>query len=126
MTALDVASDDETPAVQAVLDALDDADCRAIVRRLDGAMTARELSEACDIPLSTVYRKLDRLTEASLVDERLDLRADGHHTRRYRLAFGRVRFALGDDRGLEATIARPSDSADERLARLWSEVRTGR
>ncbi|WP_353635591.1 hypothetical protein ABSL23_17230 (plasmid) [Halobacterium sp. NMX12-1] len=32
-------------------------------------MTAPELIDACDIPKSMVYRKLDRLSDASLVHE---------------------------------------------------------
>ena len=113
----------EDPDLQAVLDALDDPDCRAIVRQLDDPMTASELSEATDVPLSTVYRKMDLLSEASLVTELTEVRSDGHHTTRYGVAFEQVSFELTDDRDLSVAIDRPPESTDERLADMWSEVR---
>ncbi|SDZ75891.1 Helix-turn-helix domain-containing protein [Haloplanus vescus] len=113
----------ETPALQSVLDALDDADCRTIVKHLDEPMTANEISDVCDIPMSTTYRKLDLLTEASLLAESTEIRADGHHTTRYRIDFEAVEIGLDEDRTLEISVARPAQSADERLASLWSEVR---
>lgn len=54
---------------QAVLDALRDRDCRRVVSAVaDDPLTARECSRDCDIPLSTVYRKLELLEAAGLVD----------------------------------------------------------
>lgn len=86
-------------------------------------MTASELSEVCDIPLSTTYRKLELLTEASLLEELTEIRMDGHHTTRYRPAFDVVEIALDDEREFEVSIDRPVRTADERLERLWTEVR---
>lgn len=111
------------PDLQAVLDALEDPDCRQIVRELDEPKTARELSESCDMATSTTYRKLERLSDASLVDERTKIRSGGHHTTQYTVAFESVRIALTDEQDFELSIARPAKAADERLANLWSEVR---
>lgn len=111
------------PDLQDVLDALDDPGCREIVRHLETPMTANEVSEACDIPLSTTYRKLDRLSAASLVEERTEIRVGGHHTTRHELDFEAVRIALDESREFGVAITRPARSADEQLARLWSEVR---
>ena len=69
---------DETPQLQAVLDALDDPACRTIIKELDEPMTANELADETDIPLSTLYRKIDLLTDASLVVETTEIRDDGH------------------------------------------------
>lgn len=113
----------EQPTLEAVLDALDDPDCRAIIRALEEPMTASELSDQCDIPLSTTYRKLDKLTEATLLDEITEIRKDGRHTTRYRNHFKEVLIALDEDRRLELSLSRPPRPADERLADLWSEVR---
>lgn len=113
----------DDPAVGDVLDALADPDCRTIVERLEEPMTAQEISEECDIPLSTTYRKLERLTEAGLLDERTEIRRDGHHATLYVPGFEAVEFSLDEDRRLEVEVSRPARSADERLARLWSEVR---
>jgi hypothetical protein len=73
---------EDSPELQTILDALDDQDCRAIVSALDGPMTADEVADAADVPLSTTYRKLDLLTEASLLEEGIEIRADGRTTRR--------------------------------------------
>lgn len=54
---------DTEDAVQTVLDAFEDADCRAILDRTsDESLTASEVATACDLPLSTTYRKLELLT----------------------------------------------------------------
>ncbi|WP_158059428.1 winged helix-turn-helix domain-containing protein [Halorussus halophilus] len=119
----DPAGTANAPDLQAVLDALDDPDCRAIVRQLDEPMTASELSDATDVPLSTVYRKLDLLSDASLVTELTEVRSDGHHTTRYGLDFEEVSVELTEERTLSVAIERPPESTDERLADMWSEVR---
>ncbi|MFB6102438.1 MAG: helix-turn-helix domain-containing protein [Haloplanus sp.] len=121
--ARDPLSGDDPPDLQSVLDALDDADCRTIIQHLDEPMTATEVSEECDIPMSTTYRKLDLLTDASLLTEGTEIRPDGHHATRYQLDFETVEFGLTDDRELDVAIDRPAHTADERLASLWGEVR---
>lgn len=62
------------PELDVVFRALEDQLCREIITELDEPMTVAELSETCDIPLSTTYRKVDRLEEASLVTERTEIR----------------------------------------------------
>ena len=115
--------DENVPDLQSVLDALDDPDCRTIVERLTEPMTANEVSEAADVPLSTTYRKLDLLTEASILKERTEIREGGHHTTKYVLDFEAVQIALSEDQEFEVSFTRPARSADERLSKLWSEVR---
>mgnify|MGYP000084751542 CR=1 FL=1 len=114
---------DSQPELESILDALNDDDCRRIVEALSEPMTAEEISEATDIPLSTTYRKLDRLTDASLLEEGVEVRKDGQHVSRYILVFDEVNISLSDERELEVELSRDEMSADERLAALWSEVR---
>jgi DNA-binding transcriptional ArsR family regulator len=114
---------DESPDLQNVLDALDDPDCRDIVTVLEQPMTADQISEAADVPLSTTYRKLDLLTEASLLEEGVEIRPDGQHASRYTIAFEEVIIGLTEDREFDVDISRRPRTADERLANLWSEVR---
>jgi DNA-binding transcriptional ArsR family regulator len=114
--------DAETPQLQDVLDSLDDPACRSIIQQLEEPMTASELSEACDIPLSTTYRKLELLSEASLLEERVKIRTDSQNTTRYVLAFDEVRIGLDDDRSIEVAIKRRERTPDQRLFDLWSEV----
>ena len=121
----DSLDDSEEPALQEVLDTLDDPDCRAILDALDEPMTTKEIADRCGIALSSTYRKVERLADASMLDERVEVRADGHHTTTYAVDIEAVLIALNETREFELTIERPSRTADERLARLWSEVREG-
>lgn len=108
--------------LQAVLEALDDPDCRTIVEHLEEPMTASEIADATGIPLSTTYRKLDRLTEATIVEEHTEIRSDGHHATLYRCNFESVEVTLEDGQSFAVDISRPTTSPDERLAGIWSEV----
>ena len=114
---------EESPELQTVLGALDDPDCRRIVRQLDEPMTASQISNRCDIPASTTYRKLETLTDASILNEQTTIRTDGHHTAEYVRAFEEVTVFLDGQRQFEVSITRPTHSADEQLAGLWAEVR---
>jgi DNA-binding transcriptional ArsR family regulator len=116
-------ADEEDPDLQDVLDALDDPECRDIVNVLEEPMTASEISEASDVPLSTTYRKLELLTEASLLEEGVDIRPDGQHASTYQIDFEEVVIALSEQREFQVSIARRARTADERLENLWSEVR---
>lgn len=116
---------DTAPASETVLETLGDEPTRAILEELSEPMTANELSEACDIPLSTMYRKLDRLTEASLVTESTEIRRSGQHTTRYSRDFTDLTVWIDDDEQLVTAIERPDGerSADRRLEELWTELR---
>jgi DNA-binding transcriptional ArsR family regulator len=95
--------DDET--VQSILDALDDAHCRCILTATDGeALSASEISETCDLALSTVYRKLDTLTDLGLLSEQLRVRRSGKHTSEYRRAVDDVTVSVSPD-GIELRVA---------------------
>ncbi|MFC6872306.1 MULTISPECIES: helix-turn-helix domain-containing protein [Halobellus] len=113
----------EPSDLRSVLDALDDEDARAIIRELEEPRTASEISERCDIPLSTTYRKLDLLTDAELLEEGTEIRSDGHHTTTYAVAFEEVRIALTETRKLDVRISRPDHGPEERLADIWTAVK---
>ena len=112
----------DEPDTGAVLDALDDSDARVILERLDEPMSAAEVADECDIARSTVYRKLSRLSEASLLTEETRLRADGHHTTRYRVDFESVVVEFSERRTLGVEVVRP-DAPGAKLASMWAEVR---
>ena len=115
----------DPPSVDDVLDALADDDARRIVSSLSDPKTASDISEECDIPLSTTYRKLELLTEASLLSESTDIRRDGQHTTRYSVSFETITVSLAEEneREFEIEFTRPDRTRDERLADLWSELR---
>ncbi len=111
------------PDLGAVLDALEDDDCRTIIEHLEEPMTAAELSDETEIPSSTMYRKLDLLSEAALVDEGTEVRPDGHHASVYVTDFDEVRVQLDEDRSLDVTVERDETEPEERLSAMWTEVR---
>ena len=128
----DPSRDPEPPSVDEVLDALADDAARRIVAALIEPKTASELSDECDIPLSTTYRKLEMLTDASLLSESTDIRRDGQHTTRYSVSFDAVTVSVdggedgegdADRREFDVEFSRPERTRDERLADLWSELR---
>lgn len=119
----DPSVEDDPPDIDTVLAALHDNDCRAILTELDTPRTARSLLDRCDIPRSTLYRKLDQLSEATLVSEGTEIREDGSHATQYRLNFEDVIVTPTDSVSLEVEIDRPARNPDERLAEMWSEVR---
>lgn len=72
---------DET--LDAAFDALSDPDCRAILSAADAPMTTSELADACDIALSTAYRKVERLSETPLLVEGIRFDPNGDHAAEY-------------------------------------------
>ena len=115
--------DSGEPNLGAVLDALDDDDCRTIIEHLEEPMTAPELSDETDIPSSTMYRKLELLSEAALINEGTEIRPDGHHASVYVTDFDEVRVQLNGDRSLDVTVERDERDAEERLSAMWRAVR---
>lgn len=86
-------------AVDDLLTALDDPGCRAILGATgEEALSARELSERCDLPLSTTYRKLDRLTDLGLLSERTRVRPSGRHANEYARRVASVQVSLDTGR----------------------------
>lgn len=86
---------------------LADETTRELLAALDRPMSAGELSDACDVPRSTVYRRVDRLAGTPLLDDRVVVRDDGHHTVKYDLAVTGLRVRLTDDATVEVEVDRP-------------------
>jgi DNA-binding transcriptional ArsR family regulator len=103
-------------AAELVLDALDDEDCRRILgATATEPLSAQELADRLDLPRSTAYRKLERLTEAGLVRERTRVRPSGHHTSEYARVVEDVDVHVGPDGGVEVAVdrgTRPQVGAD--------------
>jgi DNA-binding transcriptional ArsR family regulator len=92
--------------VEALLTTLSDPKCRAIL--LTSArqpMTASELSEELDLPISTVYRKLNHLTDLPLLEETTDLTPDGKHPHRYECRIDEIRVSVATRDGETTDVA---------------------
>ncbi|AFZ71384.1 winged helix-turn-helix domain-containing protein [Natronobacterium gregoryi] len=105
--------------LDAVVGALDDDGCRQIVAALEEPLTVTELADRTELPLSTTYRKLDRLTEARLVTETSGIRQGSHHKARYIGDFDRISISLDDDRSFDVDVGRSSDVP----ADIWMDAK---
>jgi predicted transcriptional regulator len=82
-----------------------DCECRRILSAIETeAKAVKELSEECDIPLSTTYRKVNRLQEAGLVEEKIELSSSGNHTSVYRQEFDGAMITLSEDGEFEVEL----------------------
>lgn len=103
--------DDVDP--HAVLAALEDEACRTILEATaDESLTATELSEKCGIPTSTMYRKVELLTDAGLVDERIRINTTGKHATEYRKGFEDITVAIVEGGEIDVRITEAEAEAD--------------
>lgn len=85
----------EDSDVRAISALLEDEYAHAIlIQTSKQEMSAPELSEACNASVSTIYRRIERLQEYNLLDERLQLDRDGHHYNTYRARLERIEIEL--------------------------------
>ena len=101
---------------------LDDEYARAILeatyrRRL----SAKAISEECDMSISTVSRRVNRLRDLGLLVEQTHLDPDGHHYSEYEARLDRLTVELGDD-GFAVRVGLHEDPAD-RFTRIWDTMR---
>lgn len=127
MPTSDAVSIDVTPAgsvteepsqLSAVFEALGDPTCRTILRVLrqtEQALTVQDLSRLIDVSLTSMYRKLEKLGEAGLVDESDELDEDGHRRSRYRSDIDQIEVALESDG--DVAVALYSSPTKLRLAK---------
>jgi len=82
----------------------DEECCRILTAIETEAKPVKELSEECDIPLSTAYRKINRLQEAGLIEEKIRLSSSGNHTSVYEQQFDGAMITLSSDGEFEVEM----------------------
>ena len=97
---------DESRSVQRLLDALSEETNRTILSALDEPTSVAELVEECDIPMSTVYRRLGALNEMDLVTEHVAIDADKGRYRLYERNVSRVTITVDGAGRLRTRIER--------------------
>jgi DNA-binding transcriptional ArsR family regulator len=112
---------DESRVVQRLLDALSEEANRAILSALDEPTPVAELVEECEIPMSTVYRRLDALDEMDLVTEHVTIGAEKGRYRLYERNVSRVTISVDEAGRLRTRVERPADSPDEEVTWRPSE-----
>lgn len=89
---------------QEVLELLGDSYTQSILEALlEGPQSGRDLLELTDISKPTIYRRLNRLEEAGIVDVKLQLDQHGHHRKRYRLVVDSMRLEF-DRSGVQLSV----------------------
>jgi predicted ArsR family transcriptional regulator len=84
--------------------------------------SAEALSDACDASLPTVYRRVDELEAAGLIDVQTRPDQEGHHYRVY--ATRMERFAVEIDGGtLDAELVLREEHVADRFTRLYEGFR---
>jgi predicted transcriptional regulator len=77
--------------------------------------TGRELIEAADVSKATVYRRLERLEEAGLVESTMRVATDGNHCKQFHAAVQSVEVTFGAD-GFTASVEPDGHSSARRSA----------
>lgn len=102
---------------------LDDEYARAILTATNQtAKSAKELSEECDASLPTIYRRAERLIDCGLLEERTELRNDGHHYSVYRAQIKRITIELEDDELKLGIEKQQSGNMADRFTEMWDEI----
>ena len=84
-------------AFEDVVDLLADEYAQSILRATSvKGMSADELSTHCGMSPPTVYRRLESLRAADLVEERQRVDPDGHHAKEYYASLSDVHIGLED------------------------------
>jgi len=111
--------DDRT--IEEVLDTIGDQHARAVLASISReSKSAKELAEACDLSLPTVYRRIELLEEHDLVTDRTRVADDGNHYKVYESNFESTVISLEDDE-YKVRIYR-EDNLPDRFSQLWDEL----
>ena len=83
---------------EAMLSLMSDDYARSILDALgEQPLAARELVERLDVSRATVYRRLDTLESAGVVESSMSIHPDGHHRNEYRLTVEQMQLTFGSD-----------------------------
>jgi predicted transcriptional regulator len=84
-------------------------------------MSAKELAAECDVDPSTIYRRVDLMTDRDLLTERTHIEADGSHHSVYELNIEHVDVDITAGR-IDVGIEIREDAA-KRFSRIWDDLR---
>ena len=114
-----MSTDDRT---RALMDLLGQERVRQILAATSrGSMSAKELSEECDVALSTIYRRVEDMVASDLLVERTRLESDGSHHSVYEANVDHLDVDV-DDGTIEVNVHVREDAA-QRFSRIWSDIR---
>lgn len=108
---------------QTVLEILADAESRNILQvTAKDFLTANQISDRCELPLSTTYRKLDDLTATGLLAKRTRFPMSGDHTNEYTRLVHDIVIEPTDDWGLNVQIFHRDGPGSTVVGAKWGET----
>lgn len=82
----------------AVFEVLANTGCRAVLTAIgDDTLTAAEISERVDAPMSSIYRHLDALSDNGFVEESVRINPHGRNQNQYARSVADISISLTDD-----------------------------
>ena len=117
----DDSGDAERP-LSTVFAVLDDPDCREILRVTTEPRTPNEIADLCDLPETTLYRKLNQLTTASLVRKQVTVDSETGQMTEYVRSFEGVAVTMDDNGEFSIKIDERERPPEDRLSDLWSKM----
>jgi len=85
--------------------------------------SAKELSEKCDVSLSTIYRRVEDMIASDLLVERTRIEPDGSHHSVYKANVDHLDIDIGD--GTIDVGVHVREDAAQRFSRIWGDIREG-
>lgn len=106
-----------------VLALLDDPYARCILMATAREpMTASQLEEHCDASHPTIYRRVNALIDAGLVNKRTELDPKGHHRNIYIATLEELVVSLATE-GLHVQVEQQEEAVADRFTRMYERLR---
>jgi predicted transcriptional regulator len=100
--------------LESILEVLQDDDCRQLLDVIDtDPQTTKELAKRSDIPLSTVYRKLDLLIDSNIIEKTSKIAPNENHAAAYHLSVESLVISVNIQERVTNDILIPSGSTAE-------------
>ena len=84
-------------------------------------MSVKELSDECDVALSTIYRRVEEMVDYDLLVERTQIEPDGSHHSVFAANIDHLDVDI-DDGTIDVSVHVREDAA-RRFSRIWSDIR---
>lgn len=109
----------------ALFGALEDETTRKILAyTAEEARSAKDLDEQINVTQTTIYRRLEQLSEDGLVEDSLELDESGNHYKTYQSTISHVEVDIESD-GITASVEW-REEISERFTRIWEQIRGDR
>lgn len=86
----------------------------------DESLPAREISDRADVSRPTVYRRLNRLEDAGVVETTMEIHLDGKHRKQFQIVLDEVAVSLVGDLAVVDIVGEPSPAQNPTPSRLTS------